>query len=91
MQNFNYDLSKVSPLPTSAWDKTVTATISSFNSKPQLLSFCFEKSVNVANASILNSGKSITGSNLNIPRKSLRDVGAVSTCNRYDVATYRSN
>ena len=89
MQNFNSDLSKVSDLPLSALKKTVTTTFSCFNSNPEFLSSCSDKSVIATSASSLNSGKSITDSNLNTAGESC-GVGAVSTCNRYDVATYRS-
>ena len=35
VQNFNSDLSKVSDLPLFALEKTVTATVSCFNSNPE--------------------------------------------------------
>ena len=88
VQNLNSDLSKVSDLPLSALEKTVTATFSCFNSNPEFLSSCSAKSVIATSASSFNSGKSITDSNLNTASES-GGVGAVSTCNRYDVATYR--
>ena len=89
VQKFNSDLSKVSDLSFSALEKTVTATVSCFNSNPEFLSSCSDKSVIATSASSLNSGKSITDSNLNTAGQSC-GVGVVSTCNRYDVATYRS-
>ena len=89
VQKFNSDLSKVSDLSLSALEKTVTATVSCFNSNPKFLSSCSDKSVIATSASSLNSGKSITDSNLNTAGQSC-GVGVVSTCNRYDVATYRS-
>ena len=89
MKNFNSDSSKVSDLPLSALEKTVTATLCWFNSNPKFLSFCSDKSVIATSASSLNSGKSINDSNLNKVGESLCGVGAVSTCKRYDVATYR--
>ena len=89
MKNFNSDSSKVSDLPLSALEKTVTATLCWFNSNPKFLSFCSDKSVIATSASSLNSGKSVTDSNLNTADESC-GVGVVSTCNRYDVATYRS-
>ena len=89
VQKLNSDLSKVSDLPLSALEKTVTATVSCFNSNPEFLSSCSDKSVIATSASSLNSGKSITDSNLNTAGESC-GVGAVSTCNRYDVATYGS-
>ena len=89
VQKFNSDLSKVSDLPLSTLEKTVTATVSCFNSNPEILSSCFDKSVIATSASSLNFGKSITDSNLNTADESC-DVSVVSTCNRYDVATYRS-
>ena len=89
VQKLNSDLSKVSDLPLSALEKTVTATVSCFNSNPEFLSSCSNKSVIATSASSLNSAKSITDSNLNTAGESC-GVGAVSTCDRYDVATYRS-
>ena len=86
VQKFNSDLSKVSDLPLSALEKTVTATVSCFNSNPEFLSSCSDKSVIATSASSLNSGKSVTDSNLNTAGQSC-GVGVVSTCNRYDVAT----
>ena len=88
MQNCNSDLSKVSDLPLSALEKTVTATVCCFSSNPEFLCFCSDKSVIATSASSLNC-KSINDSNLNTAGESLCGVGAVSTCNRY-VATYRS-
>ena len=88
VQKFNSDLSKVSDLPLSALEKTVTATVSCFNSNPEFLSSCSDKSVIATSASSLNSGKSITDSNQNTAGESC-GVGVVSS-NRYDVATYRS-
>ena len=70
---FNSDFSKVSGLPLSASEKTVTATISCFDSNPEFLSSCPDKSV-------------IADSNLNTAVESC-GVSVVSTCNRYDVAT----
>ena len=64
-RNFNSDLSKVSDLPLSASEKTVTATVCCFNSNPEFLSLCSDKFVITTRASSLNSGKSINGSNLN--------------------------
>ena len=89
VQTFNSDLSKVSDLPLSALEKTVTATVSCFNSNPGFLSSCSDKFVIATSSSILNSGKSVTDFNLNTAGQSC-GVGVVSTCNRYDVATYRS-
>ena len=68
----------------------MTTAVSSFNSNPEVLSSCPGKPVIATNASTLISGKSVTNSSLNTAVKSLCGVGAVSTCNRYDVATYRS-
>ena len=65
-----------SDLPLPALEKTVTATISCFDLNPEFLSSCFDKSV-------------IADSNLNTAAESC-GVGVVSTCNRYDVATYKS-
>ena len=70
-------------------EKRVIATVSCFNSNLEFLSSCSDKSVISTSASSLNSGKSITDSNLNTAGES-SGVGAVYTCNRYDVATYRS-
>ena len=89
VQKFNSDLGKVFDLPLSTLEKTVTATVFFFNSNPDFLSSCSEKSVIATSASSLNSGKSITDSNLNTAGQSC-GVGVVSSCNRYDVATYRS-
>ena len=76
MEKFNSDLSKVSDLPLPASEKTVSATVSCFDSNPEFLFCCSNKSV-------------IVDSNLNTACESC-GVGVVSTCNRYDVATYRS-
>ena len=76
VQKFKSDLSKVSNLPLPALEKTVTATVSCFDSNPEFLSSCSDKSV-------------IADSNLNTAGESC-GVGVVSTCNRYDLATYRS-
>ena len=76
MQKFNSDLSKVFDLPLPASEKTATATVSCFDSNSEFLSSCSTKSV-------------IVDSNLNTAGESC-GVGVVSTCNRYDVATYRS-
>ena len=89
MQKFNSDLSKVSDLSLPASEKTVTATVSCFDSNPEFLSSCSDKSVIATNASSLNSGELITDSNLKKTGDSC-GVGVVCTCNRYDVATYRS-
>ena len=89
VQKFNSDLSKVSDLPLSALEKMVTATVSCFNSNPNFLSSSSENFVIATSTSSLNPGKSITDSNLNAADTSW-GVGVVSTCNRYDVATYRS-
>ena len=75
-QKFNSDLSRISDLPLPSSEKTVTATISYFDSNPEFLSSCSNKSV-------------IVDSNLNTAGESC-GVGVASTCNRYDVATYRS-
>ena len=48
--------------------------------------FCSDKCVIATSTSSLSSGESITDSYLN----TAYGVGAVSTCNRYDVATYTS-
>ena len=85
VQKLNSDLSKVSDLRLSA----LTAAVSGFNSNPEFLSSSSDKSVIATSASILNSGKSITDSNLNTAGESY-GVGTVSTYNRYDVPTYRS-
>ena len=58
-------------------------TISCFNSNAEILSCCSDKSVIATSASSLNVGKSVTD-------ESLCGASAVSTCNRYDVATDRS-
>ena len=76
VQKFNSDLSKVCDLALPASEKIVTATVSCFDSNPEFLSSCSDKSV-------------IADSNLNTAGESC-GVGVVSTCNRYDVATYRS-
>ena len=89
MQNFNSDLSQVSDLSLSALEKTVTATVSCFSSNSEFLSSCSDKSVIATSASSLNSGKSVIDSNLNTAGESC-GVSVVSTCNRYDVATYKS-
>ena len=89
LQKLNSDLSKVSGLPLSALEKTVTATVSCCNLNPEFLSSCSDKSVIAISTSSLNYGKSFTDSNLNTAGESC-GVGALSTCNRYDVATYRS-
>ena len=65
----------------------MTATVSCFNS--EFLSSCSDKSVIATSASSLNSGKSVIDSNLNTAGESC-GVSVVSTCNRYDVATYKS-
>ena len=44
-QKFNSDLSKVSDLPLPASEKTVTTTVSCFDSKPEFQSSCSDKSV----------------------------------------------
>ena len=85
VQMLNSDLSKVSDLRFSA----LTATVSCFNSNPEFLSSSSDKSVIATSASSLNSGKSLTDSNLNTAGESY-GVGTVSTCNWYDVPTYRS-
>ena len=59
----------------------MTATVPCFNSSPEFLSSCSDKSVIATCASGLNSGKSITVSELNTAGESC-GVGAVSTCNR---------
>ena len=51
VQKFRSDLSKVSHLPLSAFVKTVTATVSCFDSNPEFPFSCSEKSVVVTNAS----------------------------------------
>ena len=89
VQKFSSDLSKVSDLLLPALEKTVTATVFCFNSNPEFLYSCSDKPVIATSASSLNSGESITDSNLNTAGESSR-VAVVSTCNRYDVATYRS-
>ena len=71
-------------------EKKLTATVSCFNLNLELLSSCFDKSFIDTSASSKNSGKSITESSRNAVGESLCGAGAVSTCNRYDVATYRS-
>ena len=76
VQKFSSDLRKVSDLSLPALKKTVTATVSCFDSNPEFLSSCSDKSVTA-------------DSNLNTAGESC-GVGVVSTCNRYDVATYRS-
>ena len=43
VQKFNSDLSKVSDLPLPALEKTVTATVSCFDSNPEFLSSCSNK------------------------------------------------
>ena len=86
MENFSSDLSKISDLPLSALEKAVTATICCFNSNPGFLFFCSDKFFIATNASSLNSGKSIIDSNQNTAGESLSDVGAISTCNRFDIA-----
>ena len=78
----------VSDLPLSALEKSMTATVSCFNSNPEFLSSGSDKSVIATSASSLNSGKSATDSNLSLADES-RSVGAVSTRNSYDVAAYR--
>ena len=75
VQKFNSDLSKVSDLRLPASEKTVTATVSCFDSNSEVLYSCSDKSV-------------ISESNLNIAVESC-GVVVVSTCKRYDVATYR--
>ena len=77
VQNFSSDLRKVSNLPFSALEKTVTATVSCFNSNSEFLSSCSDKSVIATSASSLNPGKSITDSNRNTAGESC-DAGAVS-------------
>ena len=77
VQNFSSDLSKVSNLPLSALKKTVTATVSCFNSNPEFLSSCSDKSVIATSVSILNPGESINDSNLNTAGESC-GVDAVS-------------
>ena len=56
VQKFNSDLIKVSDLPLPALEKTVTATVSCFDSNPEFLSSCSDKSVIATNASSLYSG-----------------------------------
>ena len=68
----------------------MAATVCCFNSNPEFLSFCFGKSVISLSAASVNSGKSINDFNVNTTDESLCGVGEVSTCNRYDVATYKS-
>ena len=86
---FQFWFNLSSDLPLSDFEKKVTATVSCFSSNPKFLSFCSNKSVIATSASSLNSGKSINDSNLNKVGESLCGVGTVSTCKRYDVATYR--
>ena len=88
-QNFNSDLSKDSDLSLSTLEKTLTTTVSCFNPNSEFLSSCSDKSVIATSASSLNSGKSVIDSNLNTAGESC-GVSVVSTCNRYDVATYKS-
>ena len=83
VQNFKSDLLLF------ALEKTVTVKISCFNSNPEFLSSCSDKSVIATSASSLNSGERITDFNLNTEGESLCGIGAVSTCNSYNVATYR--
>ena len=71
MQNFNSDLSKVSDLPLSGLEKTVTATVFCFNSNPEFLSSYSDKSVVATRASSLNSCRLVTDSNLNTAGQSL--------------------
>ena len=67
----------------------MTVKVSCFNSNPEFLSSCSDKSVIAISASSLNSGERITDFNLNTEGESLCGIGAVSTCNSYNVATYR--
>ena len=76
MQKFNSDLSKFSDLHLPALEITVNATVSCFDSNPEFLSSCSDKSV-IADSNLSAAGESC-------------GVGVVSTYNRYDVATYRS-
>ena len=89
VQKFNSDLSKDSDLPLSALEKTLTTTVSCFDPNPEFLSSYSDKSDIATSASSLNSGKSVIDSNLNTAGESC-GVSVVSTCNRYDVATYKS-
>ena len=82
VQKFNSDLIKVSDLPLPALEKTVTATVSCFDSNPELLSSCSDKSVIATNASSLNSGESVTDFNLNTADDSC-GTGVVSTGNHF--------
>ena len=77
--NFNCNLSKVSDLPLSALEKSLTATVSCFNLNPEFLSSGSDKSVIATSASSLNSRKSITDHNLCTADESC-SVGAVSVC-----------
>ena len=61
--------------------------VSCFDSNPEFLSSFSVKSVIAISTSSLNSGKSVTDSNLNTVGESIFGVGAVSTYNRYDVAS----
>ena len=70
VQKFDSDLSKVSDLLLSALKKAVTVTVPCFDSNPEFLPFCYDKSVIVTSASSLNSGKLITDFNLNIAGES---------------------
>ena len=63
--------------------------VSCFDSNPEFLSSFSVKSVIAISTSSLNSGKSVTDSNLNTVGESIFGVGAVSTYNRYDVASCR--
>ena len=65
VKNFSCDFYKVCDLHLSALEKIVTATVCCFNSNPESLSFCSDKSVIATSVSSLNSGKSINDSNLN--------------------------
>ena len=51
VQKFNSDLSKVSDLCLPPLEKTVTVTVSCFDSNPEFLSSRFDKSVIAVNAS----------------------------------------
>ena len=81
MQNFNSDLKFRIYLRLLL--KNRTGTVACFNSNPEFLSPCSHNYIIATSASSLNSGKSITDSNLKTAGESLRGVSVVSTCKRY--------
>ena len=81
VQNFSSDLSNVAWCTFFCFGKDSDRYNCCFNSNPEFLSLCSDKSVIVTGVFSLNSGNSINDSNLNTADESLCGINAVSTCN----------